>query len=150
MESKTSQNGLKTAQNFKGQSLVVLNKDPNYDYSFRRKAEVEQGGGVDRYGYEPITKGNSNGESWAIPYMSTKTKGSGQIVLEDVILCKRPKEVSTYFKSIEDERYNSQKLLIKNAAKNAQVKLRQLDPSATVTDSSSGINFTQRKGPTEE
>jgi hypothetical protein len=132
--------------------LEIVNKHPDFEYSFRLRKEVEEGGGQDRYGYEPVTAANTSGEARAItfaPGMKSK-KAPGAILLQDTMLCKRPKQVAAYFKSLEDEAYNSHMEMIKNSAQRAQVRLRQVDGSATVTDQTSGIDFTQRVGPNME
>lgn len=153
MQSRTQQNGQRTSQSITRHSaLFVGNKDPNFDYSFRRKEDIEQGGGVDLYGYEPLNSSNSSGETWGGPAgMAHKTKGGKQKVYLDTVLCKRPKEVSAYFKNLEDEKYNSQVRFIRDAAKNARLALRDLDAGSVVKDESqvSAKVFTQRTGPTD-
>jgi len=145
--SKTQQN---KTQNFSTQHsrCDVLNKDPDYDYCFRRKRDIEEGGGMDQYGWQPVGEGNESGEKPAIPFL-VNTKAKKQIAFDDVVLCRRKKEVTRYFKQIEDDAYNAQQRFIATAAKRAQVSLRQLDQTATVEDQSE-IKFTQRPGPTEE
>ena len=143
--SKTQAQG-RTQAAIRPSRLAIENKDPNYDYSFRRRKDIEEGGGQDLLGYEPVGVGNSNGERFAIP-VATKTRGKKQLVMQDTMLCRRHKETSRYFKQFEDQKYNSQMKLIKDAASNARVKLR--DINGTVTDEIKG-DFTQRPGFTED
>lgn len=154
MQSRTQQNGTRTSQSLtRPSALIVENKDPNFDYSFRRKEDIDQGGGVDVYGYEPVGQGNSSGEVWGGPAgMAHKSRGSKQKVHLDTILCRRTKEVSSYFKQLENEKYNSQVRFIRDAAKNARLALRDLDPGSVVKDESqvSAKVFTQRTGPTDQ
>lgn len=152
MQSRTQLNGRNTAKTAGHSPLSVFNKDPNFDYSFQSRAAVEEGGGVDHNGWEALGVHNSNGEEWGGPAgLAPKTKGKSQKVYIDTILCKRSKEVSQYFKRFEDEKYNAQIRFIRDAAKNARVALRELDPGSIVkdeTETSSKV-FTQRQGPTE-
>lgn len=131
----------------------VNNKDDAFDYSFRRKADIETGGGSDEYGYEPVSAENSSGEEFSVPGAAMKTKGKGQLVIQDVILCRRPKEVSAEFKRMEDEKFNNQQNYIKNVAQRHRAKLREIvgenDIDFRVTDQMSTTSK-QRKGPTEE
>jgi len=141
-----------TAKSAGHSPLTVLNKDPNYDYCFRNKVDIDEGGGVDHYGWEPLNAANHSGEEWGGPSgLAPKTRGKNQKVFMDTILCKRGKEVSNYFKRLEDEKYNAQVRFIRDAAKNARLALRDLDPGAIVKDESevSSRVFTQRTGPTE-
>lgn len=152
MRGHTAQNGTKTASHTRHSALTIQNKDPNFDYSMRKRRDVEDGGGQDIYGYEPITQGNNTGEVFGAFPMRQKTGGSKQMVYLDTIACKRPKEVSTYFKREEDERYNAQVRHVQSAAKRTRNALRELDPDSVVQDTSnfSGPSMKQRKGPTEE
>ena len=147
---RTKSIGMKTEALATHQSrLAILNKDPAYDYSFRRKDDFKEAE-IDNYGWEPIGVGNSAGEAWALPF-PVKTKGHRQLTYHDTVLCKRKKEVSRYFQREEDEKYNAQKNLILTAARSARTKLRQLDPNAQVIDDvKSSDGFRQRKGPSEE
>ena len=147
---KTQSIGAKT-KNFSPQisRLAILGKNPAYDYSFRRKKEIEEGSGMDEYGYEHVGIGNTDGETWATP-VPLKSKGARQIVYQDTILCRRKKEVSQYFINQENEKYNTQKQMISESARNARIQLRKLDPNAVVTDDiKSSDGFSQRPGPTE-
>jgi len=128
--------------------LDIANKDPNYDYCFRRRQDVVDG--VDKYGYEPVGEGNNSGEKWALPFKTSRNKSKNTFVHDDVILCRRSLEARDYFKEKENEKYNAHKNLIRTAASRAQVQLRKLDQNATVRDESHGINFTQRSGPNQE
>lgn len=148
---KTNSTKTSSIKTLRVSGLEITNKDPDCDYSFRRKREIEEGGGVDQYGYEPVTSENSVGEVRNIPFATAKMKTkTGMIAFHDTVLCKRPKEVSRYFQAIEDEKYNSQKEFVRTAASRAQIKMREIDPSAVIQDHSKGLNFTQRPGPTEE
>ncbi len=129
--------------------LDILNKNPDYEYAFRLRKELEEGGGVDQYGYECVGHGNENGERWALPIGAPKSKGKKQMILQDVVLCRRKKEVGAYFRVQENQKYNSQKMLIKTIAQRAQVRLREADPNARASMDISGIDFTQRVGPEE-
>lgn len=132
---------------------MVAKKDPRFEYSFRRKVDIEQGGGMDHLGYEPVSEENYNGEVWNGPRsMQQRSKGRKQIVLQDTILCKRDKETANFFKAHEDEKYNAQCRLVMTASKNADGALRKLDPGAVVVDTSTGLEkaMPQRQGPTQE
>lgn len=150
--SKTRSLGNRTAR-VRTHNLEVVNLDPHMDYSFRRKQDIEEGGGTDMYGYTPVNSTNSIGETWAMTELGgVKTKGKKQLILQDVILCKRPKSTSQYFKDLEDEKYNNQIRLLKLAGKNVKAKARNLGLSSDefqITDSSSVQNVLQRPGPTE-
>lgn len=154
MISRTQANGSKTAKSVTRHSaLNIANKDPNFDYSFRRKEDIEQGGGVDVYGYRPVGADSKDAESYGGPAaLFHKSRGKNQIVNLDTVLCKRPKEVAEYFKSLEDDKYNSQVMFVRDATKNSRDKLRSIDPRAVLTDNSdfSGKPFTQRTGKTED
>lgn len=147
--SRTQSVGQKTKEmTMRPSRLNILGKDPNFDYCFRLKSEIEAGGGQDDYGYEAVGATNHAGESWSIPG-ALKTAGKRQMIYADTVLCKRPKEATRYFKQIEDEKYNAQKKFIRDSAKNTRIKLRELDHSAIVEDQITG-DFTQRAGITEE
>lgn len=152
MRGRTHQVGSKTQNTTRYSPLAVANKDPAFDYSWQRRREIEDGGGVNNKGWIPIDATNTNGETWDGPKeMMGKTQGS-QLRNEDTVLCKRPKSVSAWLKSQEDEAYNAQARFVQSAAKNAQAELRKIDPNAVVSDRSEGMEkaFTQRTGPTEE
>lgn len=152
MQGRTAKAGEKTAQHTQFSPLSVQNKDPNMDYSFRRRKDIDDGNGVDVYGYEPVSARNSNGEMFGIVPHKTRTRGKGQLVHHDVILCKRPKELSKIIKIEEDEKYNAQVRLLQNSMKKAKTALRELDPDSSFVESikSGGPGMTQRQGPTEE
>ena len=154
-KTQTVANGEKTSKHTRHSALFIQNKDPNFDYSMRRKKEIEDGGGQDIHGYEPVCARNYNGEvfgSFPFKRQVSKTKGSKQYVYHDTILCKRPVEVTKYFKDLEDERYNSQVMHVRNAAKNARAAINGMGGDGTFVSKSSfaGPGMTQRKGPTEE
>jgi len=133
--------------------LMIANKDPNFDYSFRPKADIEAGGGRDMHGYEPVCKNNSCGEVWDGPKALQSKGAKGQIVFQDTICCKRPKEVSDYFKEQENIKYNSQVRLIMESGRRARASLRSLDAGSVVvdkTDFGPRRALTQRVGPTEQ
>jgi hypothetical protein len=156
---RTQEIGNRTSEKVaQASQLAIQGKDPACDYSFRLRREIEEGGGMDHYGWEPVGVSNSHGETWALPF-PVKTKGSRQIVYHDTVLCKRKKEITKWFKSEEDKKYNQQQTLIKEAAPSARQSLRKLDPNAQVVDevkSSDGFKLRssgklkQRSGPTEQ
>jgi hypothetical protein len=132
---------------------MVDGKDPSCEYSFRKTSDIEQGGGMDRYGYEPVTAANHTGETWAGPKaMRNRAKNVKQIINTDTILCKRDLETARFFHNMEDEKYNAQCRLVLTASQQANVKLRELDPGAVVVNESKGLKeaLPQRPGPTEE
>lgn len=146
---KTRSLGSKT-QSIRRTALMIDNKDPSFDYSFRRRKDIDEGGGQDMYGYVPVQRSNNNDEVWHGPKgLQTQSKAK-QIVYQDTILCKRPKEVSQYFQQQEDEKYNSQVRLVLSTSKRVQMGLRQIDPDATVEDGSNfnESGFSQKIGPT--
>ncbi len=123
----------------------VLNKDPNFDYCFKRKEEVESGE-ASQEDWSPVS-GKDTEETWENSYEKGKrarTKGTGQLVLQDTILCRRTKDASAHFKKFEDDKYNNQMKFVRDVAKNAKAKLRGV---ANVKDSS---KFSQKTGPTED
>jgi hypothetical protein len=145
--SKTQEIGTRTKTTRRISRVDVANKDPNFDYCFRSRKDIEEGGGIDNHGWEVIGANNSNGECTQVPGL--KTRGKKQVAFSDVVLCKRSKEITSYYKDLEDEKYNAQKELIRTAAPRAQARLRELDPNARVVDGSSGVDYDQRTGPTE-
>ena len=147
----TSRTQSKTLGRFS--ATMVANKDPGFEYSFRRKADIEEGGGMDHLGFEPVSEENYADEVWSGPRsMQARSKGRKQIVLQDTVLCKRPLETANFFKRIENEKYNAQCRLVQTASRSADVKLRELDPGAVVVNHSTGLEkaMPQRTGPTEE
>ena len=132
---------------------MIANKEPGMDYSFRRRADIEQGGGMDHLGFEPVGESNYAGEIWNGPRsMQQNSIGRKQVVLQDTILCKRPNETAQFFKAHEDEKYNAQCRLVMTASRSADGALRKLDPGAVIVDSSTGLEkaMPQRPGPTQE
>ena len=154
MKSRTKQIGTKTAHHTHRSMLDVLNKDPDFEYSFRPLAAIEQGGGQDFLGYEPVGGTNYAGETWSAPRGTSPRAGVKQMRFMDTILAKRPKETGDYFREEENERYNAQVQLVLTASKRAQGKLRQIDSGqqvAKVTGELKGSEyFSQRPGPTEK
>ncbi len=151
MKSRTQDTRTPQAQDHS--AVSVAGKDPKFDYSFRRRKDIEDGGGMDILGFEPVGEGNSSDERWNGPKsLQARTKGRKQIVNQDTILCRRPLETARYFKRLEDEKYNAQCRLVLSAAKNSQQKLRSLDPGAVVVDRHQGLEaaMVQRTGPTTE
>lgn len=130
--------------------LSISNRDPECDYSFQRCKDVEDGGGATYTGWEPVGAHNYKGESWGGPQIFKHRQGAKQFINQDTILCKRSKEISTYFKTEENEKRNHQIRFIKSVARNARERLRKIDPGSVVVDHSKGIEYTQRTGPTEE
>ena|SRR3990167_2096498 len=148
--SRTQAIGSRTPKNAPISRLDILNKEPGFDYSFRRRKDVEEAGGVDEYGWEPVGVDNHKGEAWALPF-PVKTKGRKQLVFQDTILCKREHKFTAYFQRMENKKYNSQKMLITEAAGHAKARLRELDPNVRFEDGvKSSDGFSQRKGPSEE
>jgi len=152
MQGHTQTTGSKTRSHTRHSTLNIENKDPNFDYCFRRRKEIEDGGGADIFGWEPIGPANSNGESFQAFPGQKRTKGTGQMVYIDTVACKRPKEVSRFFKSQEDEKYNAQIQHVRTASTRTREALRELDPDSVVEEKATfkGPGMTQRKGPTEE
>lgn len=159
MRNQTARNGSKTSSktSTRHSALTIIGKDPNFDYCFRTKHDIEQGGGEDSYGWQAIGEDNYAGEKSGGPLAQFhKTKSSKQIVYMDTIACKRPKEVSRYFQSEDDEKYNSQVNFVKSVGRNTQQKLREALSAdgfkSDVEDNSqyAGRSMTQRKGTTEE
>ena len=144
METRTRTIGNKTQRAVRRHSaLDVQGLDSNMDYSFRRKETEESSGGTDGYGFTPVTMANSVGEDWAIPYkVEQKSKGKRQLVKDDVILCKRPKEAKEYFQAVDDEKYNAQVRLLRSGRKQGREKMRQA--GGDLVDSSKGIDTPER------
>lgn len=147
---KTQSIGQRTGKNYSRISrLTVNNKHPEFDYSFRRKTDISGDAGSDQYGYVPVGPGNESGETWGGPgWAKTNTAGKA-VVVDDVILCRRPKAVSKYYKDQEDDKYNDQIKQVAEFNRRASQSLRELDSGATVKAEIKG-DFTQRQGPTEE
>lgn len=152
MRTHTSKNGSKTASRAAHSALSIQNKDPNFDYSFRRRQEIQDAGGEDIYGWTPISEGNTSGEFFSAFPGQKKTAGSKEMYYLDTVACRRPKEVSKYFKSEEDDKYNSQIAHVRSAAKRAKAAFREMDEDAKVKHDFKfkGPGMTQRTGPTEE
>jgi hypothetical protein len=152
--SRTLQSGQRTeAHTHRHSAVAIANKDPNFDYSFRLRKEIEENGGVDHYGYEPVDASNHGGETFAGPVAKAlQRRKTNRIIHHDTVLCKRPKEISRYFQERDDEKYNSQQQLVIHASKHRREELAKIRGSnATVVDQSSGLEkaFKQRVGPTE-
>jgi hypothetical protein len=152
---RTQQIGARTrsAGGSRHSSVSVSNKDPNFDYSFRRVIEIEQGGGVDMQGYSIVDAATNTGETISGPKtLASRGRGKKQLGFMDVVLAKRPKADSGYYQSYENERYNAQQQLVLHAAKRAKVALRNLDSGSIVENQSTGLEkaFKQRPGPTME
>ena len=150
MQSRTRE--VETAKRTSFSHLNISNRDPAYDYSFQRKVEIAEAGGVHPMGWEAITESNNSGETLAaIPFID-KTRGSGNMQYHDTIACRRKKEITSLVKREEDERYNAQVMHVRNSARRTREALRDLDGESTVVDRSkfSGPGMTQRKGPTEK
>lgn len=152
MAPKTKRIGEKTAFHTNRQDLAIENKNPNYDYSFRRMKDIEEGGGADFYGWEPIGVGNSDGETWQGPHGFSPRGATKTMRLQDVIACRRKKEISEAIKADEDEKYNAQVNLVRSATQRARGKLRQIDPGGNISVEG-GLapnQLKQRPGPTEK
>ena len=153
VKNKTKQIGKKTARHTHRGMFEIEGKEAGMEYSFRRYVDIEQGGGTDMYGYEPVDKHNSKGEAWAAPRGVKPRGGTGQMRNMDTILCKRPEEAGDYFREEENERYNSQTQLVMTASKRANGKLRQINTGQQIAKVEGELTgseyFTQRPGPTE-
>lgn len=157
---KTQRIGEKTRKKVERVSpLNVLNKDPRFDYSFRRKSEIEDAGGEDMYGWGPVKTGNCSDEVLDNPLarfrkteQKTKTKTRKEMKYLDVVLCRRPKEVSEYFRAQENEKYNANVRFIKSVSKNAKESFRDSGVEVSMNDTSKyqGPSVEQRLGTTEE
>lgn len=136
-------------KNTRHSALNINNKDPDMDYCWRRRVDLEEGGGQDDYGYEQITSANYAGETSGVPFLNKNSKAKKGFRNTDVVLAKRTKEATQYFKGLEDEKYNSQVRFVKTTSNRVRAKLRQIDSDSVVTDHSSN-NLTQRPGPSME
>ena len=81
--------------------------------------------------------GSRSGRRTAAVRPSGSTRGPGsrannQLVYLDTIACRRPKEVTSFFKYEEDEKYNQQIQMVRNNSKNLKIAFRKLDPDSTV------------------
>lgn len=155
MRGRTQQVGRRTQGASVGRhsGVMVDGKDPNFEYSFRRIADIEAGGGIDNQGYAAVGADNYNGETWGGPRsLQSRSRTSKQIRNQDTILCKRPLDVAAHFKADENRKYNAQAQLVLHAGKRARVALRKLDSGAIVENQSKGLEraFKQRPGPTME
>jgi len=131
-------------------AVQVAHKDPAYDYAFRLRHDIEQGGGMDHYGFEPVSEANYAGETWGGPRsMSERSRGRKQIHYQDTVLCKRPLETARYFQQLENEKYNAQCNLVMTASRRAGVRLRELDPGAVVVNSSKGLDKAMPQRPAQ-
>lgn|SRR3990167_2372641 len=148
---KTQEIGSRTPKNAAQVSrLAITGRNPAFDYSFQRHKDIEDSGGQDEYGWEPVGIGNHDGEALAVPF-PVKTKGVRQFKFQDTILCRRKKEITQYFQRQEDDKYNTQKSLIVEAAGRARTQLRKMDPDATIRNEiKSSDGFKQRKGPSQD
>lgn len=149
---RTQRVGERTQRHTYVAPLTIQNKDPRFDYSFRNRKAIEDGGGEDIYGYEAIREGNNSGEVFSAFPGQKKTRGGREMRYLDAIACRRPKEISAHFKREEDEKYNAQVRHVRSAAKRAREALRNLDPDSVVESKSEfkGPGMSQRPGPTEE
>lgn len=141
---------VRTSQKERFSPFSISNRDPECDYSFQRRRDIEDGGGATYTGWEPVGVHNYKGEEWGGPKIMKHRQGVKQFINQDTILCKRHKEVSSYFKNEENEKRNHQIRFIKSVARNARERLREIDPGSVVVDHSKGLEYTQRAGPTEE
>lgn len=150
--SKTQISKTNVNKNTRHSGLSISGKDPKMDYCWRRRADIEEGGGQDHLGYIQVTAANHTGEASGLPFLNKgiKTNKTNKTFrLHDVVLAKRTKEAKDYFKGLEDEKYNSQIRFIKSTSQRARVKLRQIDSNAVVVDQSS-TTLKQRPGPSME
>lgn len=153
---KTQSNGSKTYKSKTRISpLDVSNLDDKFDYSFRRKVDIEQGGGEDMHGFRPVNESNNSGEVSGGPLAKfQKSKGGKQITHLDVILCRRPKEIAEYFQNEENEKYNANLRFVKSVGRNSRDKYRgtEIEENFEIKDESkfSGSAMQQRKGTTAE
>ena len=140
-QTRTEKIGTRTG---KFSRTAIAEKDPNFDYCFKRKADVESGL-VGQEGWEV-----ARDSSWFTPYQKqAKTKGRAQLALGDTVLCKRSTEASEYFNDYINEKRKAQIRLIKSAATDARQSLKQTGYSFKVTDNIK-TNFTQKIGPNLE
>lgn len=157
---KTQKNGQKTsAARTRNSALSVIGKNPDFDYCFRKKSDIQDGGGEDMYAWSPVKQGNSSGEEHDNPLARYRAGNRGsktaaskkEITHLDVVLCRRPKEVGEYFQSQEDQKYNAGVGFIKSVSKNAREKFRDGGADVSVKDSSrhEGPSVNQRMGTTE-
>lgn len=151
--SRTRQNGQRTfgSGHLQLSRTAVKNKDPNYDYAFRKKDPISLDIAAQQ-GWTPVSGNSHKGEKWASPiavHSVSKTAGKNEIHIEDTMLCKRPKTASNFYKQIEDHKYNSQIRLVNSAAERAMSPLREAnDDRAAVKDDST--KFSQRVGPNDD
>lgn len=125
---------------------AVAHKDPNFDYAFKHREDIEDGT-AEHEGWD-VVRGPNRKESWHNPFTKKldRTKGTGQMVLQDTVLCKRSKEDSVAAKAAENAKYNAQMEFVKNASRNANLAFREAGINARVEDHS---KYTQKNGPTE-
>lgn len=149
---RTSLNGSKTQSRASHSALSIQGKDPDYDYAFRSRKEIEENGGEDIYGWKPIGEGNSSGESMSNYPGQKRTAGKDQMNYMDTVACRRKKEVSKYFKDLETQKYNDQVSHVRNSSARAQAAFRKLsaDSKVRTTQNFRGPGMTQKTGPTIE
>lgn len=138
-------NGASTHSPSKFSFLAVANKDPKFDYSFQLRSRVEQGGGVTPDGWAPVGKGNESGEKAEGPTAWFDRSTSHGITYEDVILCRRPKEVTAMVRRYEAQKYNAHLNLIRKAAGDVQDKFRNIERAAGLTERAN-VNLEQVSG----
>lgn len=153
---RTNQPARSAVRSHRASRTAVTGKDPDYEYSFKRRVDVlTDGGSAMQEGWEAINKENSKGENWEtanhVRTLKDRTKATGEIHFHDTVLCRRHKEDAAYFKNFEDRKYNAQMKLLNEAAKDAKQKLRPIGDQAGLKDEfkQTGRQFTQRAGPTE-
>lgn len=133
---------------------LVQNKDPNFEYSFKRRADIENGS-AEAWGWDVVNEDNNSGEVRKLDRtIKKRTGGSKQVSLIDTVLCRRDKnsDIAIYERQHENSKYNAQIQLIKTASQRSKAALRELDPGAIVVDGSKNLDrvLVQRTGPTEE
>lgn len=131
--------------------LNVLNKDPAYDYCWKRKAEVESSG-ISLDGFVPVTDTNKANESYGINHqMNAGGNNTTYIFMyEDVVLCKRPKDVAEYYNAREKSLRQAQYLTLKNVNREVSESFKRNmgNDGYSVTGTVTG-DFSQITGHTE-
>lgn len=138
-KTRTEQIGARTG---KFSRTAIANKDPDFDYCFKRKSDIESGV-INQEGWEV-----AKDEAWQNPFQKeAKTKGKANLNLHDTVLCKRSKEASKYFDEQINQKKRAQIRLIKKVAKDARSTLRATGYDIKINDQT---KFSQKIGPNME
>lgn len=131
----------------------ILNKHPDYDYSFQR---IESMGKGSSFGYwQVVDETNNDGESLAFnSWKANKT--SGTFTYLDVILCRRPKHITEKFNKFVQQRTMGYNGVVKRSAESMfsgkipanQRNLVGMDESNQVSVQGGGMG--QYQAPTQE